>query len=163
VIDTARLLLRPPARSDADAVVATIDVEVERLNGWSSDRKQRVGLAIAMGRAGACMVVCDRRSGEVLGVVQLERATENGSVTHEVGCWVGAEGRARGVGTEAVGAVVDRAHAKGIATVTATMLATNEPARRLVERLGFTRVGMRPRVVASGAVIDELTYVHTAG
>jgi RimJ/RimL family protein N-acetyltransferase len=81
--------------------------------------------------------------GAVAGQVRLRRLTEDG--VGETGLWLRRSMRGRGIGTAVVRAVVNQAVVAGLHRVTAETTVTNLPARRTLERAGFTVTSGGPR------------------
>ena len=72
--------------------------------------------------------------------------------TAELGIYVDARARGRGVGRALVGRAVVAAPGLGIDRLLATIFAHNAPSVALFERYGFTRWGLLPGI----AVLDEV-------
>lgn len=78
----------------------------------------------------------------------------------EVGYMLSEAARGRGIGTAAIGQLVDKAFGEGglhrLWLLTAT---TNEPSRRLAERLGFRHEGvLREHVLVQNRRMDQAVY-----
>jgi len=156
-ITAGRRHLRPPTPLDAAAIAAACqDPEVPR---WTSvpspytvaDAEEFVRLALggwARG-SGADWVVLDSVDGRLLGVVGLRRG---GSGVAEIGFWVVAAERGRGVVTDAVRAVARWAFAAGgVECLEWRALVGNHASRRVAEKVGFTVEGvLRSRFSARG-------------
>jgi len=63
----------------------------------------------------------------------------------EVGYWLFPHGRGRGIATRTVGAMVEHAFENGVRRVEAHVRLANAASERVLERLGFTREGVRRR------------------
>ena len=68
----------------------------------------------------------------------------------EVGYWLFANARGRGLATRAVRAVVREAFASGISRIEANVRIGNEASERVLERAGFTREGVRRHLLRHG-------------
>jgi ribosomal-protein-serine acetyltransferase len=88
--------------------------------------------------------IADIQSGELLGGVTLRQldATRH---TIEIGYWLFARARGRGVATQAVGTLLDWLFANGIYRVEAVVRTGNAPSERVLERNGFVREGIKRR------------------
>jgi RimJ/RimL family protein N-acetyltransferase len=84
--------------------------------------------------------------GEVVGAVRLKRTDVPGVV--ETGIWLTRSVRGRGVGQQAVGAVVDEAAACGARVLRAETTRGNAAALALLRRLGFRLTREDDRVAA---------------
>ena len=74
----------------------------------------------------------------------------------EVGLYVGAEHRGRGVGTALLRALIEDSEREGIWTLQAGVFPENEGSLRLLEREGFGAIGCRKR-------LGKMTYGPHAG
>jgi [ribosomal protein S5]-alanine N-acetyltransferase len=81
----------------------------------------------------------------------------------EVGYWLYAHARGRGLASRAVAAVVDWAFASGVRRVEAVVRLENEQSSRVLERLGFRREGVKRRLLRySGGWADATLYARLA-
>jgi RimJ/RimL family protein N-acetyltransferase len=79
--------------------------------------------------------------------------------TIEVGYWLFAHARGRGVATRAVRAVTREAFASGLWRVEAHVRLGNEASDRVLERAGFTREGVKRRYLRHGGDrVDAAIY-----
>jgi RimJ/RimL family protein N-acetyltransferase len=143
------VLLRPFTRADADAIVAAVqDPEVPR---WTSipspylerDARDYIARAERDRRAGRELgfAIVDRQDETLLGGIGL--VFDGHHVKAEVGYWVAAPARRRGVGTCALRLVSRWALAQlGLERVELLVNPANGPSQRLAERAGFTREGV---------------------
>jgi RimJ/RimL family protein N-acetyltransferase len=77
----------------------------------------------------------------------------------EVGYWLFPHARGRGVATRVLGAMVEHAFANGIRRVEAHVRLANTASERVLERLGFTREGVRRRFLRyEGAYADATIF-----
>jgi RimJ/RimL family protein N-acetyltransferase len=77
-----------------------------------------------------------------------------------LGAWMAPRAQGDGLGTEAVGLLVDYAFTeRRLHKLTADCLATNDASRHLLERLGFLREGvLRDHEFVDGEHVDSLLY-----
>lgn len=77
-----------------------------------------------------------------------------------LGCWVGKQDNGRGLATAAVAEVAGLAFGElGLHRLEAATLLDNVPAQRVLERSGFTRIGMAPKYLkVAGEWRDHLLY-----
>jgi RimJ/RimL family protein N-acetyltransferase len=94
--------------------------------------------------------------GAFAGVIGLERRGDVHRYSAEIGYWLGAPFRGRGLGTRAVRALVEHAFATtDLLRIDADVFSTNPASARVLEKAGFVREGVRRAdVVKDGAVLD---------
>jgi RimJ/RimL family protein N-acetyltransferase len=151
------LLLRAPTDGDIDALAPAFrdpDVGGEAGLPPVDARTLRVMLSEqlpAMRAQGllAPYVIEDADAGTILGGANLGRFDPLRD-TVEVGYWLFAQARGRGVATRTVQALVDHAFANGIVRVEAHVRLGNAPSERVLERAGFEREGVRRRLLRHG-------------
>ena len=81
----------------------------------------------------------------------------------EVGYWLFASARGRGVATRAVRAMVEHAFANGIYRVEAHVRVGNERSEKVLERLGFVREGVKRRHLRhEGERVDATLFSRLA-
>jgi RimJ/RimL family protein N-acetyltransferase len=95
-------------------------------------------------------VIEDSTDGSILGGLTLRHFDPMRGVI-EVGYWLFAEARGRGVATHAVRAVAREAFASGISRLEANVRIGNDASERVLERAGFTREGVKRRLLRHGA------------
>jgi RimJ/RimL family protein N-acetyltransferase len=139
--------------SDAEAVCAACqDPEVTRWNGIPTpygleDAKSFIAQTLRETREGATVnTFATGRDGTLIGsfgVAAIDRSTR----TAEIGYWVAAEARGRGVAPRAVVLLRDWiSGAHGIRTVELVIHRDNAPSRRVADKAGFADTGeRRPR------------------
>lgn len=161
ILETERLLLRPPKRSDAAAVQRLISVREVAVNlGSVPWPYPRAGAAqwIARTTPGVQFLITHRDDGEVLGTVSLVRDDEHARA--ELGYWIGVPYWGRGYVTEAVRAIVDhgfRAH--GLRRIFARVYGHNAASARVCEKAGLTYEGtLREHEVRLGEIVDMQYY-----
>ena len=79
---------------------------------------------------------------------------EDDGAAHFVSMWVRPAARGRGVGDALVDAAADWARNRGHAALFLWVTESNEPARRLYERCGFTATGERQPLPSSPALTE---------
>jgi len=94
-------------------------------------------------------VIEDTADGSLLGGVTLRHFDPMRGVI-EVGYWLFAHARGRGLATRAVRAVAREAFASGLWRVEAHVRIGNEASERVLERAGFTREGIKRRFLRHG-------------
>jgi RimJ/RimL family protein N-acetyltransferase len=94
-------------------------------------------------------------AGEVVGRIFV---IESGFGFGEIGMFVAAEWRGRGVGTALVAAAIDWAKARGLHKLTLSVFPHNEAAIALYRKFGFVEEGLHPKHMrrASGELWDLL-------
>jgi RimJ/RimL family protein N-acetyltransferase len=143
------LLLRPKRPEDADAITAACqDPEIPR---WTlvpspytrahAEEFIAAGELEAAAGTAASLLAVDARDGQVLGsfsLMELDRAPGFG----EIGYWVAAEARGRGVATRAVRLLADWARSElGLTRIEVLPHRDNAPSRRVAEKAGFRDTG----------------------
>ena len=155
VLDGARVRLRPVAPQDADAVFrACQDPDIQHFTQVPVpySRADADGFVAFGARAWAdgvtaVFAVCDRVSGEFLGVVSVVGA-DNETGAAGFGYWTAPWGRRRGATSEAAGLAVAWALAEGgLSQLTAEAELANPASMRVLERSGFVRVEGADEVV----------------
>ena len=95
-------------------------------------------------------VIEDTTDGSILGGITLRHFDPMRGVI-EVGYWLFANARGRGLATRAVRAVAREAFASGLSRIEANVRIGNEASERVLERAGFTREGVRRRLLRHGS------------
>jgi RimJ/RimL family protein N-acetyltransferase len=101
-------------------------------------------------------VIEDTTDGSILGGVTLRHFDPMRGVI-EVGYWLFPEARGKGLATRAVRAVAREAFANGISRIEANVRIGNEASERVLERAGFTREGVRRRLLRHGGGRTDAT------
>ena len=97
-------------------------------------------------------------SGQLLGGVTLHHLDPLRRAI-EIGYWLLAHARGRGVATRAVTGMVDWAFANGFYRIEAVVRVGNRPSERVLERTGFTREGVKRRFLRyDGALVDSTLF-----
>ena len=103
-------------------------------------------------------VIEDLESGRLLGGAALHHLDPMRDVV-EVGYWLFADARGRGVATRAVRALIEHAFANGILRVEAHVRVGNTASERVLERLGFEREGVKRRLLRhEGRRVDATLF-----
>lgn len=143
---TARLELSPPTADDAPAITeAAQDAEVPRWTTLPSpytldDAREFIANAAAWTAEGSQLNWAIRRDGAwvgMIGLAHLDRASGA-----EIGYWMAAHARGRGLLTEAARAVVDHGLDRlGLPRIEWRAVVGNVPSARVARRLGFRYEG----------------------
>lgn len=138
------LLLRPPTRDDADAIVAEFaDEDIVRYipliptpytHADAESWIERAGQAWADGSS-CPFVIVDDRIGELLGGIEVR------PLRGDIGYWVAAGARCRGIATRALRLVCDWRRERPLWLTTHP---DNRASQRVAEKAGFQRMGMQP-------------------
>jgi RimJ/RimL family protein N-acetyltransferase len=150
-IETARLLLRPPAPSDAEAVFTRYasDPEVTRYVGWPRHQTMDAAhafIAFSLNEwqrwpAGP-LLICERESGEVVGGSGYAFEAPDRAMTGYV---LAKDRWGRGYATEALAAIVGFAPQLGLKRLYALCHVAHRPSWRVLEKGGFEREGVLRR------------------
>jgi RimJ/RimL family protein N-acetyltransferase len=101
-------------------------------------------------------VIEDTTDGSILGGITLRHFDPMRGVI-ELGYWLFAEARGRGLATRAVRAVAREAFASGLSRIEANVRIGNDASERVLERAGFTREGVKRRLLRHGAARADAT------
>lgn len=94
-------------------------------------------------------VIENTEDGSIAGGVTL-RHFDPMRATIEVGYWLFGEARGRGLATQAVLAVAREVFASGLWRIEANVRVGNDASERVLERAGFTREGIKRRLLRHG-------------
>jgi RimJ/RimL family protein N-acetyltransferase len=134
--------LRSWTAADAPAIVECVDGD-EELAGWLDRIPQPYTVADALVYIGLegeeKLAVTDAETGRLLGSIGL---TWHEPGVAEVGYWIRADARGRGLTTRALLLVARHAFAKGAARVQLRADPENVASCRVAEKAGFTREGL---------------------
>lgn len=145
------ITVRPLRETDVPAIVAACqDPEIPRWTRVPSpytveDARQFLAIAATGAAAGDGVALAIADAGDrLVGTVGLMGVD---GATGEIGYWVAAQARGKGVATRAVVLLRDWAHtALGLRTIDVLPHRDNAPSQRVAERAGFTDSGATRRV-----------------
>ncbi len=168
-IETDRLILRTPVMEDAAAITAAMQPVWQDLQlwmSWSYDGANRVESIkenfIAKAEANNFIIGLCKDTGAF---VISTGISPRDDATYETGYWVAKDFLGKGYATEATKAVIQYGfQALGINTVYTCHYEGNAPSRRVMEKLGFTKTGIRCSKQArclDGALVDVHEYILT--
>ncbi|HEY7632571.1 MAG TPA: GNAT family N-acetyltransferase [Thermoleophilaceae bacterium] len=103
-------------------------------------------------------------SGKLAGAINLSNVVRGAFQSCNVGYWVAEEYNGRGYATAALGLVCERAFGDlGLHRIEAGTLLHNLASQRVIEKNGFTRIGIAPRYLQiAGAWSDHVLFQKTA-
>ncbi len=128
-IATERLVIRPLRLDDAADLGQPEDWIREKVDRFERDGGMSLWAAV------------ERESGRAVALAGLQWEQIDGCRELDLGCVVAPGARLRGYATEASRGVLDAAFAAGYERVTAMTGFDNEPALRILHKLGFTPRG----------------------
>lgn len=116
----------------------------------------------AAGAAYPFVIVGD--GGRVVGAINISNVVRGAFQSCNVGYWVAEEHNGRGFATRALGLVCERAFGElGLHRVEAGTLLHNIASQRVIEKNGFTRIGIAPRYLQiAGVWSDHVLFQKTA-
>jgi ribosomal-protein-alanine N-acetyltransferase len=176
-------VVRPLRRSDAAAWVALRERNAARLLRWEAippgvvlphplGRTAFFALLKSLraeARAGRGVAFGIEYDGVLVGQLTVSAIQRGAALTATLGYWVDEGVAGRGITPSAVAMVVDRCFtALGLHRVEVDVQPTNDASRRVVQKLGFQREGVRRRLLhVDGAWRDHelwsLTFEEAAG
>jgi RimJ/RimL family protein N-acetyltransferase len=173
VIETPRLILRPPTLADIDDIQAAKEAMWHDLQMWMSwaydDNKHRGAIQdFVQGEHSApgSLILCgfERGTGDFVVSTGLDAIPEKPG-HYSTGYWVHKPYQGKGLATESTNAVLRYAFGRKKATsVSICYYEGNEPSRRVIEKLGFRADGIRPKGhkrCLDGMPLDIHDYVMT--
>ena len=172
LIRTQNLILRAPLAGDYSAWASLRMESRDFLTPWepvwTEDDLTRASFRLRVKRAAReiatdeaySLFVLDARSEALLGGLTLGLVRCGVAQACTLGYWMGQRHAGKGHMTEAVRGALDFAFSElALHRVEAACLPTNEPSRRLLERVGFTREGeARGYLRINGVWADHLLY-----
>lgn len=155
-IDAGWLTLRTPTDADVPAIIAACqDAEIPRWttvpSPYGEPEAAEFIASVATDRADGTafpLAIIETATGDLLGMTGAHH-TSAATATTEVGYWLAADARGRGVATAALRALATSLRAVGFERIEAEVIAGNESSRRVLERVGFREEGVL-RSVAAG-------------
>lgn len=141
--------------------------EPSRSDSWYTAKHQRERLAESLARRAdgleypGVIMVDDRMAGRV----NLNNIVQGAFRSADLGYWVGQSDTGHGVATAAVGAILTIAFDElGLHRVQAGTLLHNGASQRVLERNGFTRIGVAPDYLKiAGRWQDHVLFQRLAG
>lgn len=130
------LSIGPMRYEDLDQVVA-----IERAS-FRTPWSRSAFLSELLENQRACYLVARNGSGAIVGYAGAWLVLEEAHVTNVA---VHPDWRRQGVGEALMRAIMETTAQKGARRMTLEVRTSNETARRLYERLGFVKIGVRPR------------------
>lgn len=139
-LQTARLRLEPLTAEMARAILAGDLSGLTTADGWPhDDTADGLGMALKTGHPPGWLVTV---GGTVIGDIGTHGPVDEAGRV-EIGYGLAAPSRGQGYGSEAVAAVTEWLLSQpGVRQVRAHTLTSNEPSRRVLEKAGFTHVGL---------------------
>ena len=139
ILETTRLILRPPGEGDAEALVAALNNF--NISRWTCRIPHPYGPADAAAFLEYCrnlpaddVVLLITHGGDAIGVIGIERG--------ELGYWLAEPHWGRGYATEAAQATIGHGFsAAGRDSIKASYFTGNTASQRVLEKLGFEPVG----------------------
>lgn len=164
------ITLRPPLPGDVDAITAAVqDPDIPAFTMvptpyTADDAVAYVERAATSWRDGtaASFVIVDRGTGELLGSISVQHPDEDAGHA-EVGYWVLASARGRGVASRALGLIAGWAlDTVGLRRLEALVFVENERSHRVADRAGFQPGGVaRARIEHHGRRRDVVVWART--
>jgi [ribosomal protein S5]-alanine N-acetyltransferase len=172
LIRTRNLILRAPLASDYSAWASLRMESRDFLTPWepvwTEDDLTRASFRLRVKRAAReiatdeaySLFILDARSETLLGGLTLGLVRRGVAQACTLGYWMGQRHAGKGHMTEAVRGALEFAFSElALHRVEAACLPNNEPSRRLLERVGFTREGeARGYLRINGVWADHLLY-----
>ncbi|NUR70749.1 MAG: GNAT family N-acetyltransferase [Hamadaea sp.] len=167
------LVLRHPRLDDAPAVGRALDnpeavrflpnVPVPMTTEFAADWAAPESNAQLIAAGGVRYVVTDRRTGDLLGAVSLQRCQADRAQA-ETGYWVAPQARGRGVATTAVRALAAAVFEAGLARIELCTEWENVGSQKVALASGFRREGVRRSAAPGrdGGRHDLITFVRLA-
>ena len=165
-LETERLILREFRESDAeDLYEYARDPEVGPNAGWkpheSLDESRNVLKYFIEG--GKDWAIEDKATHKVIGTIGLYKCKREGYKSdRELGYALSHAYWGRGIMTEAASAIVDYAFTHGMKTLLVAHFDGNDRSRRVIEKLGFSKVGHTADSYTryDGKVLSETIYIR---
>jgi ribosomal-protein-alanine N-acetyltransferase len=176
-VETARMILRPPAHSDFRAWTALRQDSAEFLQKWeptwAADHLTRKGYAnrvywaqrsISSGSA-LPLFLTQREDGALIGAITLDHIRRGPSQTGTLGYWVGAPFARQGFMREAIEAVVHHAFTTlDLSRIEAACLPENVASRGVLEKTGFKYEGVAQSYLQiAGRWRNHVLYANLRG
>ena len=174
-IVTPRLILRPPTLSDLDAIQAAKEDawgDLQLWMAWAFDNQRpRQALEHSIRRtinfqsqAGIALAGFHRINGEFVVRTALDLTDE--ADVYETGYWAARKYIGQGMATEAANAAIRYAFGHlGAKAISIVYFDGNDASRRIVEKLGFQRIGIVRQAATrclDAAKLDRHNYILTS-
>jgi ribosomal-protein-serine acetyltransferase len=173
-IVTPRLILRPPTLADLDSIQTAKEEawpDLQRWMAWAfDDQRSRQAMEASIRRvmnyenqAGIALAGFHRINGDF--VVRTALDITDKQDVYETGYWAAPKYAGQGMATEATNAAIRYAFGHlGAKAISIGFFDGNEPSRRIVEKLGFQKLGVAPKASTrplDGAKLDRHEYILT--
>jgi ribosomal-protein-serine acetyltransferase len=174
-IVTPRLILRPPTLEDLDSIQAAKEEawpDLQRWMAWAFDSqwpRQAMEDSIRQNmdyqtHAGIALAGFHRLNGNFVVRTALDLTEEQD--VYETGYWIAPKYGGQGMATEATNAAIRYGfgHLRAKA-ITIGYFEGNEPSRRIVEKLGFQKLGVARQAATrclDGTKLDRHEYILTS-
>ena len=174
-IVTPRLILRPPTLGDLDSIQTAKEEawpDLQRWMTWAFDnQRSRQAMEDSIRRtmdyqnqAGIALAGFHRISGDFVVRTALDLTDEQD--VYETGYWVAPKYAGQGMATEAANAAIRYAFGHlGAKAISIGYFDGHEPGRRIVEKLGFQKLGVAYNAATrclDGAKLDRHEYILTS-
>ena len=165
-LETERLILREFRESDAEDVYEYArDPEVGPNAGWKPHESldESRGVVKNFIQSGEVWAIEDKASHKVIGSIGLHKRTREGyTFDRELGYALSRAYWGRGLMTEAAGRIVQYAFDHGVKTLLVAHFDGNDRSRRVIEKLGFSKVGHAADSYTryDGEVLSETIYIR---
>ena len=165
-LETERLILREFRESDAEDVYEYArDPEVGPNAGWKPHESldESRGVVKNFIQSGEVWAIEDKASHKVIGSIGLhKRERECEPFDRELGYVLSRDYWGRGLMTEAAGRIVQYAFDNGMKTLLVSHFDGNDRSRRVIEKLGFSKVGHAADSYTryDGKVLSETIYIR---
>jgi RimJ/RimL family protein N-acetyltransferase len=171
-IITPRLILRPPTFADLDSIQAAKEQAWPDLQLWMTwafeDQRTRQATEDSIrqtmdyqSHAGIALAGFHRSNGDFVVRTALDLTDEQD--IYETGYWVAPKYAGQGLTTEATNAAIRYAFGHlGAKAISIGYFDKNEPSRRIVEKLGFRKLGVARKAVTrclDGTKLDRHEYI----
>ncbi|MGA2428982.1 MAG: GNAT family protein [Candidatus Acidiferrum sp.] len=174
-IVTPRLILRPPTLGDLDSIQTAKEEtwhDLQRWMTWAFDnQRSRQAMEDSIRRvmdyqnqAGIALAAFHRINGDFVVRTALDLTDEQD--VYETGYWVAAKYTGQGMATEAANAAIRYAFGHlGARAISIGYFDGNEASRRIVEKLGFQKLGVAHNAATrclDGTKLDRHEYILTS-
>jgi ribosomal-protein-alanine N-acetyltransferase len=160
-------IIRPLAEHDAEALLALRVANRAFMTPYEPAREEAFfSLArqteIARNETGLAFAILD--GGSLAGTITISNVVFGAFRSANVGYWVDRERQGRGLASQALAALVNRAFGElELHRLEAGTLTDNLPSQRVLEKTGFERIGLAPRYLnINGAWRDHMLFQRTA-